>query len=189
MTKGPIAEGLSPLVDIAGNDRYRPPMQEVRGIAWNIGGMVTRSSFKIERLVAVTRGGMTITECLSRALDIKDIQTLAIELYTPNPQEAGDPEVVGNGINVYQRPDLPDEGEGTLFGEDVLDTGTTLNYVRENWPKAAIAVAYTKHPHHDTLDLVDFYGKYVGDIWVDFPWEVEVQERQTLRSDNDGLVL
>jgi xanthine phosphoribosyltransferase len=176
------------IIKIGGQEHYQPPMEEVRGLAWNIGGMVARSSFKVERLVAVTRGGMTITECLSRALNIKDIQTFALEVYGKNTGD-GNPEVPNDNVTIFREPDLPEDGEGTLFGDDVLDTGLTVSEIRSRWPKAAIGVAYTKHEHKETLNQVDFYGKYVGNIWIDFPWELEAQTRDNLRNGNGNLVL
>lgn len=189
MTKGPVPEGLE-IVEVGDSRRYQPKMEVVRAVAWNLGGMIGRSSFDIKYLVAVTRGGLVLTDCVSRALGIKDIQTLAIEVYEENEDESIDaPEVPTGGVKVYRTPDLPEDGEGAVFVDDVLDTGTTMAYIGENWPKAARAAGYTKHPHKDTMDMVDFYGHYVGDIWIDFPWEVETQLRENLKNGNHPIIL
>ncbi|HET9850591.1 MAG TPA: hypothetical protein VFP35_03145 [Candidatus Saccharimonadales bacterium] len=184
-----IPENLSPVVEIDDVLHYRPPMEEVRGLAWNLGSMVSRSSFEIKYLVGVTRGGLSITDCISRAMGIKDIQTLAVEVYEESQEEAGNPEVPSGNIKVYRKPKLPKDGKGALFADDVLDSGLTAGYIRENWPEAAIAVAYTKKPHPQTTKEVDFYGKYVGGVWIDFPWEMEAQVREELRNGNHQIIL
>lgn len=189
MSKNRVPEGISPIVTIDGKNRYRPPMEVVRGLAWNIGGMVSRSSFEIKYLVGVTRGGLTPTDCVSRALGIKDIQTLAIEVYDEDERKPSGPEEVKPEIAVYRKPVLPRGGKHTLFVDDVLDTGTTAGFIKENWPQSATAVVFTKHEHESTLEKVDFYGQYVGGIWVDFPWEVEAQTREDIRNNGTGLVV
>lgn len=168
--------------------RYRPSMEEVRGLSWSLGGMAMRSSFEIQRLVGVTRGGLTVVDCVSRDMGIKDIQALAIEVYDLNA-EGGNPEAPLGSIKVHRKPSLPRGGEGTLFVDDVLDTGITARFIKENWPNSATAVAYTKKSHQQTLEEIDFYGKYVGGIWIDFPWEREAQIREELRIDLPGIIL
>lgn len=91
-------------------------------------------------------------------------------------------------MKIYRKPKLPKKGNGALFVDDVLDTGTTMSYVSEEWPNAAKAVVYTKKIHEFTLGEVNFYGRYVGDVWVDFPWEVETQLREDLKIDEPGII-
>jgi xanthine phosphoribosyltransferase len=164
-------------------------MGEVRGLAWNLGGMVARSSFDIKYLVGVARGGLPIVDCVSRALKIRDIQALAIQLYKESDGSSDTPEVPNEEIEVIRLPKLPKDGRGALFVDDVLDTGRTADFIRERWPKAGLAVAYTKKKHEDTLEQVHFYGQYVGGIWVDFPWEVETQTREELRNNGGHIVI
>jgi xanthine phosphoribosyltransferase len=184
-----VPEGLSPVVNIDGIDRYRPSMEEVRGLAWRLGSMVSLSSFEIKYLVGVTRGGLTIADCVSRKMNVKDIQTLAIEVYEEDDTEGSNPEKPAENIRVYRVPKLSRKGEGALFVDDVLDTGTTAGFIRENWPKAAIGATYTKKPHRPTLEEIDFYGKYVGNIWIDFPWEREAQAREEIRSSDPSMII
>lgn len=176
-----IPENLHPVVEFEGVPHYQAPMEEVRGLAWALGDAVMRSSFEVEHLVAITRGGLSVADCVSRSMDLRDIQTLAVELYEPNPDPEGPPEIPLDKIRVYREPKLRRYGRGALFVDDVLDNGHTAGYVRDKWPQAAMAVAYTKHLHEETLNKVDFYGRYVGNIWIDFPWEVEAQARRELR--------
>ncbi len=183
-----ILEGLSPTVEVGGKEHYQPTMDEVRGLAWYLGNMVMLSSFDIQHIVAVTRGGLTPTDCVSRAMAIRDIQTLAVELYEPNPDPDGDPEIPLDKIRIYRKPKLYRYGRNALFVDDVLDQGRTAGYIRETWPKAAIAVVYSKLEHRETLKRVDFVGKFVGGIWVDFPWEVEAQTRRELREGDNRVI-
>jgi hypoxanthine phosphoribosyltransferase len=185
MAKIPAA--LSPIVNIRGIDRYRPSMEEVRGLGWSIGEAVLRSSFDIHQIVSITRGGLTPTDCISRSMGIKDIQTLAIERYEAEPDDSSNPVAVEE-FKIYQLPKLRKLGRGALFVDDIVDKAMTAEFVQARWPEAAIASIYTKLDHDESMKKVDFYGKYVGDIWVDLPWEVEEQNRSELRQEPNRVI-
>ena len=179
--------------DPEGIEHYVAPIEEVRATAWQLGQLVARSSFEINQLVVVTRGGLTPTDCISRSLDIRDIQTFAAEVYQPNPNYGeNDPrrEVPRRRLKVFREPVLNNpSGKGALFVEDVLDTGRTLGYIRRKYPEATTLAVYTKKSHRESLKYVDFYGMYVGDIWIDFPWEVEAETRRSLIDQYGSTVL
>jgi xanthine phosphoribosyltransferase len=178
---------LNPIVNIRGIDRYRPSMEEVRGLGWSIGEAVMRSSFRIDQIVAITRGGLTPADCISRSMGIKDIQTLAIERYEAEPDDSSNPVQVEE-FKIYRLPKLKKLGNRALFVDDIVDKAMTAEFVQERWPQAAIASIYTKLEHDESLEKVDFYGKYVGDIWVDLPWEVEEQNRSELRQEPNRAI-
>lgn len=181
MAGGPVPENLSPLIEIEGTPHFQPTMEEVRAFGWQLGEAVARSSFEIKYLVAVTRGGLVPAECVSRATGVRDIQTYAVELYTPDATTDGSTEAPGQEMTVWREPELEDEGDGALFVDDVLDTMHTMRSVKAKWPRSASAVIYTKQAHDVTLSVVDFYARYTGDIWIDFPWERETKKREEMR--------
>jgi hypothetical protein len=115
---------------------------------------------------------------MTRTLDIRNNQTLSVEWYMPNPKygEPNEPpEIAREEPIVHQLPIFNgnSDGQGVLFVEDLTDHGHTGRWIREQWPKSMMAVVYAKRPEEEILDYVDFYGKYVGNVWIDNPWEVE----------------
>jgi xanthine phosphoribosyltransferase len=61
------------------------------------------------------------------------------------------------------------DGEGWLVVDDLVDTGRTVEVLRESMPRAHFAVIYAKPLGRP---LVDTYVTAVSqDTWIYFPWE------------------
>lgn len=117
------------------------------------------SSFgRVKRLVAVTRGGMVPTCLISQWLNIREIHSIALETYV----EQG----VSSDVRVSVLPTVPDES-GTVFIDDLYDSGKTHAFIRAHFPKSRIGVVYSKQ----NVEL-DFPAvKKEAGAWIVFPWE------------------
>lgn len=126
--------------------------------------LVYNSYFIINRLVAITRGGLIITGLLSQYLKICDIETVCLSSY--DNHNKGKICVIKNNIKDYNN---------TLFVDDLVDSGDTLNYLQNKSPdkKILTAVLYVKSiseeiPYKPTF----FIEKVPKNEWLVFPWEV-----------------
>jgi xanthine phosphoribosyltransferase len=69
--------------------------------------------------------------------------------------------------------DIVGDGEGVLIVDDLVDTGKTLEVVRERMPKAHVATVYSKPMGRN---MVDTYVTEVSqDTWIFFPWDMALQ--------------
>ena len=112
-------------------------------------------------LVAITRGGLAPTLYLSEQLVIKDIRTISISSYNDDGKQGH--------FTITHKPDLPNEGEGFLFIDDLVDSGKTLKLIRSLYPQAKFAVLYAKPDGKNTTDF--FAVEVPQHEWLVFPWE------------------
>lgn len=121
---------------------------------------IKESKVPVKRLVAVTRGGMVPACLLAQWLDIREIHVLALSSYTG--------EHTCSDIKSLACSDFKDDAE-TVFVDDLYDSGQTYQYIKRQYPKARIAVIYTKQKV-----LLDFSAvKKDQESWIIFPWEKE----------------
>ena len=161
---------------------YIPTIHEVTDIALFMGRALDSanqdpsSPVNIDLICPVQRGGGRPADPVIREMGIKNNQSLAIEFYKPNPDPTGPPEIPSETPIVHHAPRFKWRnrgGTGVLFVDDLLDEGKTARWIRDRWPKAMIAVMYTKLPEDKTLEFVDIYGLQTGKVWIKNPWEVE----------------
>lgn len=114
------------------------------------------------KILAVTRGGLIPAALVTRALGIKDIETIGLESYD---DEQGQDEMVSTLKSAH-----PDYFENTLVIDDLVDSGKTLEYLRPLTKNCIFATLYAKpdgEPHTDC-----YVRLFNQETWVDFPWEV-----------------
>jgi len=112
-------------------------------------------------IAAVTRGGMAPALLVAQLLDIRMIDTIAVNAY--QDRKLGQPSLV-------KPPSLLiGDGNGWLVIDDLADTGATLSLVRPLAPKARFAALYAK-PQGNTL-LDHYVSDVEQDVWLVFPWE------------------
>lgn len=143
--------------------------RDARALAWRLDGTEWRA------ILAVTRGGLVPAMIIARELDIRTIDTISIKSY--HKQEQG-------GMKVLKRPD-PDvmrDGDGILVIDDLVDSGRTLDLIREMYPKAHFATVYAKPKGRP---MVESYVTEVSqDTWIFFPWDMALQYVQPYRGDD-----
>ena len=147
--------------------------RDARALAWRLDGTDWRA------VVAVTRGGLVPAMIVARELDIRSIETISIRSYRGVGAEAGQGELeVLNAPN----PDLMGDGERILVVDDLVDSGRTLELVRQMYPRAHFATVYAKPKGKP---MVQTYVTEVSqDTWIFFPWDMALQYVQPFRGED-----
>jgi len=116
--------------------------------------------------VAITRGGMAPAMIAARELDIRAVDTISVKSYDNQDQ---------SDAVVLKMPDreLVGDGTGILVIDDLVDTGKTLEVVREAMPKAHFATVYAKPKGRAMVDT--FITEVSQDTWIFFPWDMALQ--------------
>ncbi len=118
-------------------------------------------------VVAVTRGGLAPAMIIARELDIRVVDTISVKSY--DWQKQVDAEV----LKAPQASLMGEAGEGVLIIDDLVDTGKTLELVRQMYPKAHFATVYAKPKGRDMVD--SFITEVSQDTWIFFPWDMALQ--------------
>jgi len=114
-----------------------------------------------EGIVAVARGGLVPAALIARALDIRRVEAISVAAYEGD--RLSPPTLV-------KHPAAAGDGTGWLIVDDLVDTGTTMIFVRDLLPKAEVAVLYAKPSGRA---LADFHVReFPQDSWINFPWEM-----------------
>jgi xanthine phosphoribosyltransferase len=111
-------------------------------------------------IVAVTRGGLVPAALVSRALDIRLVDTVCVASY-------GDAARGPETVTVLKA--LEGDGAGFLMIDDLVDTGETARVVRNLLPQAHFATLYAKPAGRPLVDT--FVTEVSQDTWIVFPWE------------------
>jgi xanthine phosphoribosyltransferase len=69
--------------------------------------------------------------------------------------------------------ELMGDGTGILVIDDLVDSGKTLEVVREAYPKAHFATVYAKPKGEPMVDT--FITGVSQDTWIFFPWDMALQ--------------
>ena len=113
-------------------------------------------------VVAVTRGGLVPAAIVARELEIRLIDTVCIASY--DDRDRGELTVLKTA---------PGDGEDWLIVDDLVDTGTTAQAVRDLLPKAHFATVYAKPAGRPQVDT--YITEVSQDTWILFPWDSEPQ--------------
>ena len=143
--------------------------RDARALAWRLDGRDWRA------VVAITRGGLVPAMIVARELDIRTIDTISVKSY--HKQEQG-------GLKVLKSPDpaLMGDGEGILVIDDLVDSGRTLELVRQMYPKAHFGTVYAKPKGKPMVQ--DYVTEVSQDTWIFFPWDMALQYVQPIRGED-----
>ena len=79
-------------------------------------------------------------------------------------------------------PELMKDGDGILVIDDLVDSGRTLELIREMYPKAHFATVYAKPKGKP---MVQSYVTEVSqDTWIFFPWDMALQYVRPYRGED-----
>ena len=139
--------------------------RDSRALAWRLDGQGPDNG-AWRAVVAITRGGMAPAMIVSRELDIRTVDTISVKSY--HHQSQGE-------VEVLKSPDatLMGDGTGVLIIDDLVDSGRTLEVVRELYPKAHFATVYAKPKGEPMVDT--FITGVSQDTWIFFPWDMALQ--------------
>ncbi|MBD0864343.1 MAG: xanthine phosphoribosyltransferase [Rhodobacteraceae bacterium] len=139
--------------------------RDSRALAWRLDGQGPLDG-GWKAMVAITRGGMAPAMIVSRELDIRAVDTISIKSYDRQNQI---------DATILKTPDagLMGDGTGILIIDDLVDSGKTLEIVREMLPKAHFAAVYAKPKGRPQVDT--FITEVSQDTWIFFPWDMALQ--------------
>ena len=139
--------------------------RDSRALAWRLDGRGPDEG-RWRAIVAITRGGMAPAMIIARELDIRLVDTISIRSYDHQTQGAA---------QVLSKPEAEMVGDGTgvLVSDDLVDSGKTLEVVREMYPKAHFATVYAKPKGEPMVDT--FITGVSQDTWIFFPWDMALQ--------------
>ena len=139
--------------------------RDARALAWRLDGQGPYAG-NWRAVVAITRGGMAPAMIIARELDIRVVDTISVKSYDHQTQ---------NAAKIIKTPDSSVTGDGTgiLVIDDLVDTGKTIEVVRDAMPKAHLATVYAKPMGRQQVD--SFITEVSQDTWIFFPWDMALQ--------------
>lgn len=145
--------------------------RDSRALAWRLDGKGPDAG-AWRAVVAITRGGMAPAMIIARELDIRTVDTISVKSYDHQSQGAAE---------VLKAPDKDMMGDGTgiLVIDDLVDSGKTLELVRELYPHAHFATVYAKPQGRPQVDT--YITEVSQDTWIFFPWDMALQYVQPYR--------
>jgi xanthine phosphoribosyltransferase len=140
--------------------------RDSRALAWRLDKRGAEPEGGWKAVVAITRGGMVPACIVARELGIRIVDTISVKSYDHQTQE---------GARVLKAPDatVMGDGDGVLIVDDLVDTGRTIELVRQIYPKAHFATVYAK-PKGAPL-VHTFITEVSQDTWIFFPWDMALQ--------------
>ncbi len=139
--------------------------RDARALAWRLDGKGPHDG-GWRAIVAITRGGMAPAMIVARELDIRTVDTISVKSYDHQSQAQA---------KVLKLPDADMMGDGTgiLVIDDLVDSGKTLELVRQLYPNAHFATVYAKPKGEPQVDT--FITGVSQDTWIFFPWDMALQ--------------
>lgn len=139
--------------------------RDSRALAWRLDGKGPMDG-NWKAIIAITRGGMAPAMIIARELDVRTVDTISVKSYSHQDQSEA---------TILKAPDaeLTGDGTGILIIDDLVDSGKTLQLVRDLYPKAHFATVYAKPLGKPLVD--SFITEVSQDTWIFFPWDMALQ--------------
>lgn len=135
--------------------------------------------FRRPLLVPVVRGGLVPATILSHMTGFSIRETIHVSAYNGTVLD------IGRLKKQLRTTFTRDEIKNVVFIEDIIDTGTTIEFIREVYPEAVFAAISAKPAGvqkcgRQGLDaiLCEPPLKYPDNTWLEFPWEKQVYQLQ-----------
>ena len=135
--------------------------RDARALAWRLSG----AARSFEAMVCITRGGLVPAAIVARELGIRLIETVCVASYHDYQNQGGLQVLKGISSEITLG-----DGDGVLVIDDLVDTGKTVQIVREMLPKAHYATVYAKPLGRPQVDT--FVTEVSQDTWIYFPWDL-----------------
>jgi xanthine phosphoribosyltransferase len=124
--------------------------------------------FEPEILLAVARGGLTLSHLMAQALNMRNLYTLNSIHY--------EGELKLDTFNIFNIPDVS-HAKKVLIVDDIVDSGETmreiLKVLREKFPTVEFKLATLFYKK--TAVLQPDYTIREANQWIDFFWEIDVK--------------
>jgi xanthine phosphoribosyltransferase len=137
--------------------------RDSRALAWRLDGQGPGEAGTWKAVVAITRGGMVPACIIARELNIRIVDTISIKSYDHQTRSSA---------KILKSPDAQMMGDGTgvLVIDDLVDSGRTLEVVREAYPGAHYATVYAKPKGKPMVH--SYITEVSQDTWIFFPWDM-----------------
>ena len=139
--------------------------RDARALAWRLDGQGPLEGAG-KSVVAITRGGMAPAMIVARELDIRTVDTISVKSYDHQSQSSAK-------VLKHPNAEMMGRGHGVLVVDDLVDSGKTLELVRELYPDAHYATVYAKPSGEPQVDT--FITGVSQDTWIFFPWDMALQ--------------
>jgi xanthine phosphoribosyltransferase len=139
--------------------------RDSRALAWRLDGKGPENG-AWKAIVAITRGGLAPAMIVARELDIRTVDTVSVKSY--HHQAQGNAEILK-----APNDELMGKGDGILIIDDLVDSGKTIELVREKYPNAHYATVYAKPKGRPMVET--FITEVSQDTWIFFPWDMALQ--------------
>ena len=124
--------------------------------------------FEPEILLAVARGGLTLSHLMAQAVDMRNLYTLNSIHY--------EGELKLDTFNIFNIPDVS-HAKKVLIVDDIVDSGETmreiLKVLSEKFPNVEFKLATLFYKK--TAVLRPDYSVREANEWIDFFWEIDVK--------------
>lgn len=124
--------------------------------------------FRPDVLLAVARGGLTLSHLMSQAFNIRNLFAINCISYDKEKQISKP--------NIFNIPDLS-QAKRVLIVDDIVDSGLTMREIirilKEKFPEVEFKLATIFYKKTAVIQP-DFYVKN-SDVWIDFFWEVDIK--------------
>ena len=124
--------------------------------------------FEPEILLAVARGGLTLSHLMAQAMDMRNLYTLNTIHY--------EGELKLDTFNIFNIPDVS-HAKKVLIVDDIVDSGETmreiLKVLSEKFPNVEFKLATLFYKK--TAVLRPDYSVREANEWIDFFWEIDVK--------------
>ena len=142
-------------------------LNHIEGIN-SLGESVLASNWQPTAILGISRGGLIPAAMLSYMLDVRLIQAVRVEHYDDQNNRLASGARFVDGTEPFATLDITTER--LLIVDDIVDTGETLNLVRQavddHATEIKVAALYVRS---NQKHAADWYWK-VEDEWVVFPW-------------------
>ena len=124
--------------------------------------------YEPEILLAVARGGLTLSHLMAQAMDMRNLYTLNSIHY--------EGELKLDTFNIFNIPDVS-HAKKVLIVDDIVDSGETmreiLKVLSEKFPNVEFKLATLFYKK--TAVLRPDYSVREANEWIDFFWEIDVK--------------
>lgn len=142
-----------------------------------LGEKIISSKIKLNRIIAISRGGLVPARILSDFLQLP-ISNIVISSYS-NLKQLKEPEIIEVAPFKWKN-------ENLLIVDEVSDTGKTFKRALKYFNNKPIKKIYTASPYikPKTSFIPDFYLKKI-DAWIVFPYDLRETYEAILKQEKD----
>ena len=121
-------------------------------------------TYQAQAIVAVARGGLTLSHAMAEGLGIRDVQSIRTELYDATQKR--------EAITLYGKCEFKDI-QRVLVVDDIADSGETLEAVMQDLNKAHPSIEFKSATlfYKNTSIIEPHFWINDANDWIDFFWE------------------